>query len=518
MDSKSRVKAQLRRWKEEERQRFFRLTRAILLNWRILLLFCGHFTVQAAKCPQECFCVQLTVTCVNKNLTQVPPAVDERTVKLDLQGNDLQELPTGAFMHTPYLTHLSLQRCNIHKVKEGAFRGLGRLVFLNLTNNNIDILHQESFDGLFLLKRLIIDRNRVKEIQPGAFSQLGSLNLLSLSHNQLVYIPNMAFQGLQSIKRIRLSYNFLIYLDTEAFVELVNLKRLNLSRNPILCICYLRPLREWAIRNEVNLMGTCGGPSHLSGESLDAVHPSDLRCQSEEEEAAGITPRPTEEPNKVKCPANCVCEGLQSIKRLRLSSNFLIYLDTEAFVELLNLKRLNLSRNPILCICYLRPLREWAIHNKVKLMGTCGGPSHPSGESLDAVHPSDLRCQSEEEETAGITPRPTEEPNKVKCPANCVCEGLQSIKRLRLSYNFLIYLDTEAFVELLNLKRLNLSRNPILCICCLRPLREWAIHNKVKLVGTCGGPSHLSGESLDAVHPPKLRCQSTEEEAARITP
>lgn len=67
-------------------------------------------------------------------------------MKLDLRGNDIQELPTGAFMHTPYLTHLSLQRCNIHKVKEGAFRGLGRLVFLNLANNNIEILYQVFLD------------------------------------------------------------------------------------------------------------------------------------------------------------------------------------------------------------------------------------------------------------------------------------------------------------------------------------------------------------------------------------
>lgn len=62
-------------------------------------------------------------------------------------------------------------------------------------------------------------------------------------------------------------------------------------------------------------MGTCGGPAHLSGESLDAVYPPELRCQSQEamlkaefEEAIRITPPPTEEPNKVKCPANCVCE------------------------------------------------------------------------------------------------------------------------------------------------------------------------------------------------------------------
>ena len=66
----------------------------------------------------------------------------------------------------------------------------------------------------------------------------------------------------------------------------------------------------------MKLIGTCGGPAHLSGENLDAVYPQELRCQSQEamlkaefEEATRITPPPTEEPaNKVKCPANCACE------------------------------------------------------------------------------------------------------------------------------------------------------------------------------------------------------------------
>lgn len=64
------------------------------------------------------------------------------TVKLDLRNNNLQELPRGAFILTPYLTHLNLQRCNIIKVKEGAFRTLGRVVSLNLAYNKIDILYQ----------------------------------------------------------------------------------------------------------------------------------------------------------------------------------------------------------------------------------------------------------------------------------------------------------------------------------------------------------------------------------------
>ncbi|XP_037830440.1 chondroadherin-like protein [Kryptolebias marmoratus] len=108
-----------------------------------LLLICIP-VAHTAKCPQQCVCDQilLTVSCVNKNLTNVPSTVDEITVKLDLRSNDLQEVPAGAFKHTPYLTHLSLQRCNIRRVMEGAFRGLGRLVFLNLANNNIEILYQ----------------------------------------------------------------------------------------------------------------------------------------------------------------------------------------------------------------------------------------------------------------------------------------------------------------------------------------------------------------------------------------
>lgn len=56
-------------------------------------------------------------------------------------------LPRGAFLLTPYLTHLNLQRCNILRVREGAFRTLGRVVSLNLAHNKIDILYQVRDEG-----------------------------------------------------------------------------------------------------------------------------------------------------------------------------------------------------------------------------------------------------------------------------------------------------------------------------------------------------------------------------------
>jgi len=178
-----------------------------------LLTLTWSSPAKARKCPKECSCdnTKLTVGCVGKNLTDIPPTMDEVrnsnclnesflceplindtfcqndhfhalifhtdkcvwlfvlsfsfstfappdcktsvasvvvwslfqiTVRLDLRNNNLQMLSRGAFTHTPYLTHLNLQRCNIVKVKEGAFRALGRLVSLNLAHNKIDILYQ----------------------------------------------------------------------------------------------------------------------------------------------------------------------------------------------------------------------------------------------------------------------------------------------------------------------------------------------------------------------------------------
>uniref|UniRef100_A0AAZ1XXP9 LRRNT domain-containing protein n=1 Tax=Oreochromis aureus TaxID=47969 RepID=A0AAZ1XXP9_OREAU len=327
----------------------------------VLLVLTLSLPVEAKKCPRACSCdsTTLTTACVGKNLTDVPPTVEEITVKLDLRNNNLQVLSRGAFMHTPYLTYLNLQRCNIIEIKEGAFRTLGRVVSLNLAHNKIEILYQESFDGLSSLKELRLDHNRIEEIQPGAFTQLGFLNTLGLTHNQLVYIPNMVFQGLQNIKFLRLSHNSLNNLAPEAFAGLFTLSRLDLDHNelhmslqdlsdkafsqaPLLShldlshnhLRYLEPLsgpREgviayhvsflhWARVSGVKLLGACSGPPHLSDEPLQAVSPQDLRCRrgkspvedDEEEESTERVPptvTATAKPKqKVKCPANCECD------------------------------------------------------------------------------------------------------------------------------------------------------------------------------------------------------------------
>lgn len=47
--------------------------------WPFLVLLLSVPGAHLAKCPKQCVCdqIQLTVTCVGKNLTEVPPTIDE---------------------------------------------------------------------------------------------------------------------------------------------------------------------------------------------------------------------------------------------------------------------------------------------------------------------------------------------------------------------------------------------------------------------------------------------------------
>ncbi|KAM9780465.1 chondroadherin-like protein [Neosynchiropus ocellatus] len=374
--------------------------------------------VESGKCPSVCSCDSktLSVSCGGKSLRQVPPTIDEITVKLDLKNNQLEQLPRGAFLHTPYLTHLNLQRCSITRVKEGAFRTLGRLVSLNLAFNKIDVLFQESFDGLSALKELSLDHNRLEEIQPGAFMQLGSLNLLALTHNQLVYIPNMAFQGLQNIKWLRLSHNSVNNLAAEAFAGLFTLARLSLDHNEL----QFFPVQAMSRLREVARLELSHNPMIYLGEEsitmpkLTHLHLDHMSLQDLSEQAFS---------------------GAPLLSVLDLSHNQLRNLEPLSGPK--ELRSLNLTGNPIYCNCYVRPLRNWARTRRVRLLGACSGPPHLADEPLNTVAALDLRCRSrgegmkeveeEKEEGGGAAaaasgaPSPTAKP-KIKCPDNCQCD------------------------------------------------------------------------------------------------
>uniref|UniRef100_A0A8C1N1D0 Chondroadherin-like b n=1 Tax=Cyprinus carpio TaxID=7962 RepID=A0A8C1N1D0_CYPCA len=359
-------------------------TMMLIVACLLLFLITSVPAGQTAKCPRVCVCddTKLTVTCVGKNLTHIPPTINEITVKLDMKRNNLGELPKNAFKHTPYLTHLNLQGCSIQSVREGALRGLSRLVHLDLTSNNIDILYQ-----VFSLRCgsqgcIIIDNSQLSVSQ-------GMLNIqwLRLSHNSLNNLATEAFAGLLALTHLNLDHNELQYFPSKTMTRLMELTHLDMSFNPM----------TYLVEESVSMPKL----THLS------LH--HMALQDLSESALSLSPH---------------------ISHLDLSYNQLPYI--QALKMSSQLTSLNLTGNPIRCTCLLQGLKMWALSSGIKLYGTCAWPPHLSDEPLQNVQEQDLRCrphdviEKEGKEEEGVQEKsvPAAKPKKKsKCPNNCHCEG-----------------------------------------------------------------------------------------------
>ncbi|KAF3853274.1 hypothetical protein F7725_013962 [Dissostichus mawsoni] len=496
-----------------------------------LLLLCVPDT-HSAKCPEQCVCdqIQLTVTCNSKNLTHIPPTLDEITVKLDLRGNDIQELPSGAFN-----THRTSHTCRCSA---------------------------ESFDGLSSLKQLLIDRNRVEEIQPGAFSQLGFLNLLSLTHNQLVYMPNMAFQalaGLFTLTRLSLDHNEL---------QLPEVTRLDLSYNPMTYLgeevvsmnklthlfmdhMSLQDLDPTAFSKSSKLVHLDLGHNQLR--NLEAVHPPELRCQSQEamlraerEEAARITPPPTQEPkNKVKCPANCVCEADTHHSSCENRAHTKVPRGFSPDTRLLDLRETTSTSSPAAAslawprwfrsTCSAARSWRWRMGPHVPPPGEEPLHRFPPGSLQPGAQPAALHLENNSisrleadvllgagslrslyltgNAIGNVSPRALEGAgdldtlhlggNKLKEVPTEAFSKMGSLRDLRLSGNTIrwgnLLEEVPDLHPLSSLEVINLAHNPLMCDCPLLPLRMWIEKVNLKVRATCANPPELIGRRVKDV-------------------
>ncbi|XP_061495234.1 chondroadherin-like protein isoform X2 [Rhineura floridana] len=438
----------------------------------------GKFIAEC--CPRICLCdnIKYQVMCLNKNLTEVPVNIPQVTQRLDLRGNKIKVIPAGAFFPIPYLTHMRLQRCKVEIIEEGAFRGLGRLIYLNLASNNIAFIYQESLDGLSSLRQLILENNHIEEIKPGAFGQLGFLSFLNLARNSLVYLPDMVFQGLQLIKWINLSHNSLHVLANEAFGGLPTLKRLRIDYNELQFL----PTEVLSRLSGTNRLDLGHNPITYIGEealemaSLKQLFLNNMALQDVSYRAF------------VKSPM---------LHTLDLHNNQLSVL--QPLTEMAHLQKINLTGNPVLCTCYMRPFKEWAAKARIHSDAVCAGPAAFRGEQLESMRTTDMKCggHASEEELLPFLPTVTREPeqNAVRCPEGCTCSpdyqhgncgsrNFQSIPKgfpsntqlLDLHNNEFHSIPKGSFLGLKNLTSLHLQN------CKIAALKPGAFQDLTKLV------------------------------------
>jgi hypothetical protein len=130
------------------------------------------------------------------------------TTALELTGNQITRIESGAFNGLTNLTVLGLCDISISRIESGAFSGLPNLDTLYVCDNpQLSSIESGAFSGLTNLTELWLDWNlRLSRIESGAFSELTNLIVLSLGDSRAMRELNLEAAGFSSLLYFDVGY------------------------------------------------------------------------------------------------------------------------------------------------------------------------------------------------------------------------------------------------------------------------------------------------------------------------
>ncbi|KAF5298393.1 hypothetical protein FQR65_LT01171 [Abscondita terminalis] len=159
--------------------------------------------------------------CKIKTVSKSAFSGQEQSLKnLNLQDNDLPEVPVDSIRPLKSLMLLDLSHNRINNIPDGAFESLTKLATLKLSDNNVTI-SDGALRGLEgSLKNLNLKGTRQKEI-PVAVRGLKTLAFLDLSQNSIRKLPGpdgtSTFDELNSLTALNLERNLIQTLEDNSF-------------------------------------------------------------------------------------------------------------------------------------------------------------------------------------------------------------------------------------------------------------------------------------------------------------
>ena len=143
-----------------------------------------------------CACYQYFA--VQQGLDEIPSSVPDNVTTIDLQQNDIEEIPDNAFAGYLDLEKVYLKSNDISVVSSSAFCN-GLIYYITIMANKLT----EFPDVTCLnnrLKSLLLGNNKIKHIPQNRLSGFTKLNLLSLELNPLESLPDFTFKTLSHVK------------------------------------------------------------------------------------------------------------------------------------------------------------------------------------------------------------------------------------------------------------------------------------------------------------------------------
>ncbi|XP_053204625.1 toll-like receptor Tollo [Panonychus citri] len=252
--------------------------------------------------------------------------------ELHLQNNSLTTLPSGLFtgLSKLLLLNLSYNEIPSESIDSDTFIDLIRMVLLDLSHNHLKTIDKLFFHSLYSLQKLNLAHNRISFIEDTSFSQLYNLHHLILDGNQLTIINSHTFSGPNVLRELSLNDNFLSSVNHDAFTNCSSLKDLQLSSNKLKEI-------PTAIYHLVELKNL-----HLSNNQISSINSSTT-----------VTPILTSSSSSSSSPSSSntknnafdIVNNLKHLTRLDLSNNKITNLTRNFFKDLPSLQFLDLSGN-----------------------------------------------------------------------------------------------------------------------------------------------------------------------------
>lgn len=290
---------------------------------------------------------------------------------LNLQDNDLSEVPVEGLRLMRSLVLLDLSHNRISEVPDGAFETLTKLATLKLSDNNVT-LTDGALRGLEgSLKNLNLKGTKQKEI-PISIRGLKTLAFLDLSQNSIRELPGpdgiRTFDGLDSLTALNLERNLIQTLEDNSFFGIRNtLSSLSLLNNLL--------------------------PDFPTG-AVDSL--AELRVLD-----IGFNLL-TELPNNA-------FNGNPSLTLLALDGNPLSTIPYEAFAHLnTSLRGLSLGGRFLHCDCRLTWILDWIVNGDLQVTSRernpqfCGSPPRFRNRSFYSIQPAELNCSTTLQDPVGI--------------------------------------------------------------------------------------------------------------------
>ncbi|CAB0039594.1 unnamed protein product [Trichogramma brassicae] len=424
----------------------------------------------------------------------------------------LRAVPHNFFSNSNTIFKVEIVNSRLEKLKRDDFQGLINVHTLLLFGNVIDEIEAGTFDTLLNLKSLDLCRNRLKTLPGGLFQNIPTLEIINIGANQFDELPGDLFRKNDSrLRKFRMSLNegTLKSLPAGLFRDLRHIHQvealsngfesipadvfsdstmqsLNISENrltelPVALFSGNYQLKEvWIMANNLTAL-----PDGLFDDTILEV------LQLSNNQLTNIT--------------RGMLMGLENLKVLDVSNNFLKFIYYDAYKLLKKIEYIDVSYNQLT----LESTRYDGISVLFNLVNL---------KSLDAKYNNitqvfDHWTQLSHLENVDL------EGNLIKKITERNLRFLNNRTTLNLRKNQITTIDISGInTENYRGSKVYATENPLVCDCHLLELIKYTqknltqdIYDYVNFVAIdtvkCTSPVHLKGKTLKEVHWPDLRCE-----------